>query len=64
MFGSTRIPQKPNDSEQGAPNISQTKPNTNRVNLLSYFRNLNEKLKHKPYPTPKTSEILLKSEGF
>ena len=32
--------------------------------FLNDFRNLNSQLKHKPYPMPKISEMLLKLEGF
>ena len=44
--------------------FAQPRAKTNRVRLLSNFRNLNSKLKHKPYPMPKIREMLLNSEGF
>ena len=40
------------------------KPKTNQVLCLSGFRNLNKKLKRKPYSMPKMNGILLKLEGF
>ena len=36
---------------------------TNWVHLLSGLWNLNKKLKRKPYPMPKISEMLLKLES-
>ena len=36
------------------------KPKTNQVLCLSGFRNLNKKLKRKPYPMPNINEMLLK----
>ena len=53
-----------NDSESGAPYFSQPKPKSNQVRFVSDSRNLNKKLKQKPYPMPKINEILLKLEGF
>ena len=53
-----------NDSEWGAPYFVQPKLKTNRVKFLSRFRNLNRQIKHKPYPMPKISTILLKLKGF
>ena len=49
-----------NDSEWGAPYFAQPKPKSNRVHFLSNFRNLNRKLKRKPYLMPKINEMLLK----
>ena len=49
-----------NDSEWGSPYFAHHKPKSNRVRFLSDFRNLNEQLKQKPHPMPKTNEILLK----
>ena len=51
-----------NESEQGAPSFEQPKPNW--VRFISDFRNLNKQLKHKPYPTPKINEMLLKLDFF
>ena len=53
-----------NDSELGALSFAQPKAKTNRVRFLSNFRDLNRQLKLKPYPIPKTREILLNLEGF
>ena len=52
------------DSEWGAPSFAQPKPKSNRIRFLSDIRNLNKQLKQKPYPIPKTNEMLLKLEGF
>ena len=48
----------------GIPSFAQPKTKSNQVRFLSYFKNINEQLKRKPYPMPKTNEILLKWEGF
>ena len=53
-----------NNSEWGSPSFAQPKPKSNWVRYLSNFRNLNKKLKRKPYPIPKINEMLLKLEGF
>ena len=53
-----------NESEWGEPYFPQPKAKTNRLILLSNFRNLNRKLKRKTYPKPKIREMLLKLEGF
>ena len=53
-----------NDLEWGSPYFTQPKPQSNRVGLLSDFRNLNKQLKRKIYPIPKSNEMLLKLEGF
>ena len=53
-----------NDSGWGAPSFAQPKPKMNCFRLLTDFRNLNRKLKCKPYPIPKICEVLLKREGF
>ena len=42
-----------NDSEWEAPSFTQTKPKSNLVCFLSYFRNLNKQLKQKPHPKQK-----------
>ena len=42
-----------NDYEWGAPYFAQPKPKTNCLIFLSYFQNLNRKLKRKAYPMPK-----------
>ena len=53
-----------NDSEWGDSYFAQPKPKSNQVSFLSEFRNLNKKLKGKPYPMPKNNEMLLKLEFF
>ena len=53
-----------NDSKWGSPSFTQPKPKSNQVNFLSDFKNLNKKLKCKPYPMPNINEMLLKLEGF
>ena len=53
-----------NDSEWGAPSFAQPKIKLNWVRFLSDFRNLNKQLERKPYPMPKTNEMLLRLEGF
>ena len=53
-----------NDSEWGAPSFSQPKSKTNRIRFLSDFRNLNRQLKRKPYPMPKTWELISNLEVF
>ena len=53
-----------NDSEQRDPSFAQPKLKSNQVRFLSDLINLNKQLKQKPYPMPKTSEMLLKLEGF
>ena len=54
----------PNDLEWGSPSFAQSKPKSNQVRFISDFRNLNKQLKRKPYPMPKTNEMLFKLEGF
>ena len=39
-----------NDSEWGDPYFAKTKPRSNQIHYLRYLRNLNKKLKQKPYP--------------
>ena len=58
------ILEEKNDSEWGAPSSSHPKEKTNRIIFLSEFRNLNRKLKRKPYPMPKIWEMILNLEGF
>ena len=53
-----------NYSEWESPSFAQPKPKSNQVRFLSDFRNLNKKIKRKPYPIPKTIEMLLELEGF
>ena len=48
-----------NDSEWGDTSFVQSKPKSNQVCFLSYFRNLNKKLKRKR-SIPKINEMLLK----
>ena len=47
-----------------SPYFAQPKPKSNQVCFLSKFRNLNKKLKRKPYPMPKINEMLFKVQGF
>ena len=56
--------QQANDPEWGAPSFAQPKSKSNLVRFLINFRNLNKKLKRKPYPMPKINEVLLKLERF
>ena len=44
--------ERKNYSALGVQSFSHLKPKTNQVIFLSYFRNLNKKLKLKPYPIP------------
>ena len=53
-----------NDLEWVSPSFAQPKPKSNWVRFLSGFKNLNKRLKQKPYPMPKINDILLKLEGF
>ena len=53
-----------NYSEWGEPPFEQTKPKSNQLSFLIDFRILNKKLKQKPYPIQKITEMLLKLEGF
>ena len=53
-----------NDSEWGDQSFVQPEPKSNLVHFLSDFLYLNKQLKHKPYPIPKTNEMLLKLEVF
>ena len=53
-----------NGSEWGDSSFAQLKPKSNRVHLLSYFRNPNKHLKQKSYPMPKTNDMSLKVEVF
>ena len=46
-----------NDSKWPAPSFAQTNPKINQVHFPSYLINLNEQLKHKPYPIPKINEM-------
>ena len=52
------------DSEWGAPSFEQPKPKSNQVHFLSDFKNINKQVKQKPYTIAKTSEMLLKLEGY
>ena len=44
--------------------FEKPKPKDNLVRFLSYFINLNNQLKRKPYPMPNINGILLKVESF
>ena len=49
-----------NDSEWGDQSFAQHTTKSNQVSFISDFRNLNKKLKQKPYTMPKINEMLLK----
>ena len=53
-----------NDEEWGAPSFLQSKPESNRERFPSDFGNPNKQIQWKPYPIPKTNEMLLNLEGF
>jgi hypothetical protein len=55
--------EKKNDSEWAAPTFIIPKKN-GTVRFVSDFRQLNKRLKRKPFPIPKISELMLKLEGF
>ena len=59
-----RCSRRGNSCKWGASSFDQPTPKTNRVRLLSDYRNLNSQLKRKPYPMQKIREILLNLEGF
>ena len=54
---------KINHSEWAAPTFIIPKKDM-IVRFISDFRKLNERIKRKPYPIPKISDLLLKLEGF
>jgi hypothetical protein len=51
------------NSEWAAPSFVQLKK-TGDVRILTDFRKLNEAIVRKPFPLPKTSELLQKLQGF
>jgi hypothetical protein len=51
------------DSEWAAPTFLQAKK-TGDVRILTYFRRLNAQIRRKPFPFPKTSDLLRKLSGF
>ena len=56
--------ERANDLEWGSPFSAHPKHKWNQVRFISDFRNINKKLKHKPYPMPNINDMLLKLEGF
>jgi hypothetical protein len=50
-------------SEWAAPTFTQAKK-TGDVRILTDFRRLNAQKKRKPFPLPKTSDLLTKLSGF
>ena len=54
---------KVNRSEWGALTSIQPK-NNGKVKCLSNFRKLNQRIRRKPFPTPKIQYIILNLEGF
>ena len=58
------VPDRENDSELGAPYLTQLKHKSNKVCFLSDFKNLNKQLNHKPYPMPKNDEMIFKLGSF
>ena len=60
----TGITQRPNVSKWGVPHLPHPKLKVNGSRFLIYFRNLNRKLKLKPYPMSNIGKNLLKSESF
>ena len=61
--GKIGILRKSTGSEWGAPTFIIPKKN-NTVRIISNFRELNKRIKRKPYPIPKIQDLLLKLEGF
>ena len=53
-----------NFSEWVASSFAQPTPKTNRVNVLSDFRNLNKQLECKPYLMSKINKMLFKLESL
>ena len=54
---------KVNRLEWAAPTFIIPKKD-NRVRFISDFRELNQRIRRKPYPIPKIQDLLLKLEGF
>ena len=54
---------KVNRSEWAAPTFIIPKKD-NTVRFISDFRELNQRIRRKPYPIPKIQDLLLKLEGF
>ena len=57
------ILKKVNRSEWAAPTFIIPKKD-NTVRFISDFRELNQRIRRKPYPIPKIQDLLLKLEGF
>ena len=54
---------KVNRSERAAPSFIVPKKD-GTVRFITDFRELNLRIRHKPYPIPKIQDLLLKLEGF
>ena len=54
---------KANWSEWAAPTLKNPKKD-NTVRFILYFRELNQRIRRKPYPILKIQDFLLKLEGF
>ena len=63
MVVPTRGTKKVNLLEWRSPTFIQPKYN-GTVRLLSNFRNLNHRIRRKPFPIPKIQDMLLNMEGF
>ena len=58
-----RVFKKVNLSEWGATTFIQPKKN-GTLRFLSDFKNINQRIRRKPFPIPKIKDMLLKLEGF
>ena len=54
---------KINDSEWGSPMFTVPKPDTT-LRTVADLRELNKRIKRKPFPLPKIQELLQKLQGF
>ena len=57
------VPKKINQSEWAAPTFIIPKKD-GTVRFISDFREVNKRIKRKPYPIPNIQDLLLKLEGF
>ena len=62
-LGKIVVIEQSNESKYRAPYFAQPKKN-GTVIFIYNFKNINRKIKRKPYPMPKIQEMLLKLEGF
>ena len=58
-----QVLKKTNRSEWAAPNLAIPKSD-GTIRFLTNFRELNKRIKRKPYPIPKIQDLLLKLAGF